>query len=73
VPDGECRVEENCTTDANSNTVQSAMKITRDMFGSDYFSNRAANNEAEEIVPKKSAIKRKDTNGSSRLRFKKEV
>ncbi len=34
------KAQESCPTDVNSNTVQSAMKNTRDMFGSDYFSNR---------------------------------
>jgi hypothetical protein len=63
--------EETFPTDANSNTVPSAMKNTRDMFGSDYFSSRTEGNEGEEITHKRTALKRKDTNGSSRLRFNK--
>lgn len=74
--DEDCRAEENCTTEANSQAIQSAMKNTKDMFGSDYFTSRSDNYEADDIAPKKSAIKRKDTNGtngSSRLRFKKQI
>jgi hypothetical protein len=55
------------STHIQSNPVQSSFKDTRDMFDSDYFGNRIENNLPEKTVQKKSAIRRKDTNGSSRL------
>ena len=53
--------------------MMSNMRNTRDMFGSDYFTNKPDLNENEEFPQRKGSLLRKDTNGSSCVKVKRNI